>query len=64
MSMTPEERLAKERARDRRRYQRLKADPERYAAHLEYMREYNRAYRAAKKAARKETKEAGNESKR
>lgn len=58
--MTPEQRRAKERARDRRRYQRLKADPERYAAHLEYMREYNRAYRAAKKAAR----EADNASKR
>lgn len=58
--MTPEEKRAKELARYRRRWQRLKADPERYAARLEYMREYNRAYRAAKKAAR----EADNASKR
>lgn len=58
--MTPEAKRAKERAR----YQRLKADPERYAAHLEYMREYNRAYRAAKKAARKAEQEARHASKR
>lgn len=58
MSMTPEEKRAKELARYRRRWQQLKADPERYAARLEYMREYNRAYRAAKKAAKEAGKDA------
>lgn len=58
MSMTDEQRRAKEHAKAQRRWQRLKADPERYAAHLEYMREYNRAYRAAKKVAREAAKEA------
>ena len=56
--MTTEERRAKEHAKAQRRWQGIKADPERYAAHLEYMREYNRAYRAAKKAAKEATNES------
>ena len=58
MALTTEERRAKEHEKARRRWQRLKADPERHAAHMEYMREYNRAYRAAKKAARRAEMEA------
>lgn len=49
--MDVEEKRAKEHAKAKRRWQQLKADPERYAARLEYMREYGRAYRAMKRAA-------------
>ena len=58
MELTPEQRRAKEHAKAQRRWQRLKADPERHAAHKEYMNAYNRAYRAAKRAARMAEKEA------
>lgn len=58
MALTPEQRRAKEHEKAQRRWQRLKADPERHAAHKEYMNAYNRAYRAAQKAARRAEMEA------